>query len=102
MTWPALVGTEAKPTPIGAPRSNGYQTRSPRWFRGPSQMASTVAAWSASRQLGAAGAPGMPHTFALALNVHVRGSSITPSVTPSAASHAAMADALAALNCAVV
>src|SRR5262249_23411126 len=63
-----------------------------RLLRGPSQILSIAAASAAVRQF-CAGALTEPQIFAVALNVQVRGSSMMPSVTPSAASQALMAEA---------
>ena len=76
------------------PRSRPYQTRLPSALCGPSQIMSIAIASLAFRQL-AAGAVDAPQTLAVALNLHWRGSSRTPSVTPAIASHAATADAVA-------
>src|SRR5436305_1438577 len=73
------------------PRSMPYQMRLPSALRGPSHIRSTACASAAVRQLDA-GALGVPQILAFALNVQVRGSSMTPSATPSLASHAAIAD----------
>src|SRR5688572_26652708 len=72
--------------------------RRPWSLRGPSQILFIACASAAVRQFGAAGAPGSPQTLACASNLQRRGSARRPSVTPSSASHAATAAALAALR----
>src|SRR6266496_4563794 len=80
-----------------APRSNGNQMRVPLSLRAPSHIMLTAFASAGERQL-VAGAPRWPQTLALASKVHLRGSPRMPSTTPSMASHAAMAEVLAAAN----
>jgi len=79
------------------PRSSPNQILSPSALRGPSQIRSIASASPAVRQL-VGGAVGAPQRLAVALNVQVLGSSMMPSVTPSAASHAATADAVVWLS----
>jgi hypothetical protein len=57
-----------------------------------------MASASAAVRQFAAGAVAVPQMFCLALNVQVRGSSMMPSVTPSLASQAATAEAVAWLS----
>ena len=73
------------------PRSSPNQILLSRTLRGPSQILSTAVASAAVRQADA-GAVGRPQMLAVALNLHVRGSSMMPSTTPSAASQAWIAD----------
>ena len=79
------------------PGSSPNQMRWPSWLRGPSQIMSIARASRGVRQF-VAGAVGAPQILAVALKWQVRGSSMMPSVTPSAASHAVTADAVVWLS----
>ena len=68
--------------------------RLPSALRGPSQMQVDRVGLGRVEAVGSR-RRGAPQMLALALKVQVRGSSITPSMTPSSASHAATADAVA-------
>src|SRR3990172_5265155 len=82
-----------KGPPNWVPRSRPNQILLSLAFLGPSQILSIASASAAVKQFGV-GAAGS-QIFALTLNLQLRGSSITPSGTPSAASHAKTADAVA-------
>src|SRR5258705_8723170 len=84
-----------------APRSNGNQMRVPLSLREPSHIMLTAFASGSVRQL-VAGAPGRPQMLLAASKVHLRGSLSRPSTTPSCASQAAIAEAFAAANLALV
>src|SRR6185503_8699659 len=90
---PSANGTVPLSAGIAVPRSRPNQTLLPSPLRGPSQIRSIASASAAVRQL-VAGAVAAPQMLAVALNAHVLGSSMMPSVTPSAASHAATAEAV--------
>src|SRR5207247_9887369 len=73
----------------GAPRSSPNHRRWPEAFVGPFQILRTASASCGVRQL--AGSSPDLQTSARGSNEHFRGSPMIPSVTPSVASHAAMA-----------
>src|SRR5262249_20343459 len=89
---PSVKGVGPSRMEKSLPRSSPNQMRLPCLLRGPSHILSTAVASAAVRQFGAAGAPGCPQMFALALKRQVRGSLMMPSVTPSFASQVAIAD----------
>src|SRR2546422_6208408 len=84
-----------------APGSSPYQRKSPRGPRAPSQICATACASAGVRQVPSVGAPFRPQTLLDGLNRHARGSEMTPSCTPSNASHAFTAATLTALSLAI-
>src|ERR1700745_3236831 len=81
-----------------APGSSPNHRNSPLGPRAPCQICCTESASGSLKQVPSVGAPGLPQMSACGSNGHLRGSLMTPSTTPSIASHDLIAAAVTALN----